>query len=78
MVENSLLRKLVLAIPQAMVHDCAFCAFTEGLRVGHEPELQEWEKVVRAWEEDNENPNPYEYPEVEGTHITSETEFIPD
>ncbi|KAJ7874256.1 hypothetical protein B0H13DRAFT_2348668 [Mycena leptocephala] len=66
---NSLLRKLVLALPQAMMHSRVFHAFTEGLRDGHEKELQDWEKTVRAWEE---NPleftgaNPYDYPEVEG------------
>ncbi|KAJ7896185.1 hypothetical protein B0H13DRAFT_1885266 [Mycena leptocephala] len=31
----------------------------------HEPELREWEKIVRAWDEDNEQTNPYEYPDVE-------------
>ncbi|KAJ6479764.1 hypothetical protein C8R45DRAFT_1101208 [Mycena sanguinolenta] len=62
---NSLLRKLVLAIPQAMLHNRAFTAFTDGLREGHEAELQDWERAVRAWETDNEKPNPYEYPDLE-------------
>ncbi|KAJ7040094.1 hypothetical protein C8F04DRAFT_1208826 [Mycena alexandri] len=62
---NSLLRKMVLAIPQAMLHSRAFHAFTEGLRDGHEEELQKWEKMVRAWEADGTQENPYEYAEVE-------------
>ncbi|KAJ7018076.1 hypothetical protein C8F04DRAFT_977957, partial [Mycena alexandri] len=64
---NSLLRKMVLAIPQAMLHSRAFHAFTEGLRDGHEEELQKWEKMVRAWEVDPTQENPYEYANVEGT-----------
>ncbi|KAJ6452203.1 hypothetical protein C8R45DRAFT_1057032 [Mycena sanguinolenta] len=65
---NSLLRKMVLAIPQAMIHSRAFSSFTAGLREGHEEELCRWETVVREWEADNEaNPNPYDYAEVEAT-----------
>lgn len=60
------MRKVVLAIPQAMVHNHAKGAFTDGLQEDHKPELQEWEKIVRAWDEDNEQTNLYEYPDVEG------------
>jgi hypothetical protein len=63
------LRKMVLAIPQAMLHSRAFHAFTEGLRNGHEEDLQKWEKMVRAWEVDQTLENPYEYPEVEGAYL---------
>ncbi|KAF8176874.1 hypothetical protein K438DRAFT_1588036 [Mycena galopus ATCC 62051] len=70
---NSLLRKMVLAIPQAMVHSRAFHAFTEGLREGHQEELMAWEKIVRAWEADDEHQNdladPYDYVDVEGSLI---------
>ncbi|KAJ7716497.1 hypothetical protein B0H14DRAFT_2412883, partial [Mycena olivaceomarginata] len=63
---NSLLRKMVLAIPQAMIHSRAFLSFTEGLREGHEEDLCKWEKMVRDWEADNEaSENPYDYAEVE-------------
>ncbi|KAF7375071.1 CxC2 domain-containing protein [Mycena sanguinolenta] len=41
--------------------------FTDGLREGHEAELQDWERQVRAWEADNDRPNPYEYPDLEET-----------
>jgi hypothetical protein len=63
---NSLLRKLSLAIPQAVLHSRAFHALTEGLRVGHEEELQEWERMVQEWDQDQEKPCPYEYSEHEG------------
>ncbi|KAJ6459377.1 hypothetical protein C8R47DRAFT_1081340 [Mycena vitilis] len=57
--------KMVLAIPQAMLHSRAFHAFTDGLRDGHEEDLQKWETMVRTWEWDSDEPNPYEYVEVE-------------
>ncbi|KAF8190273.1 hypothetical protein K438DRAFT_1536944, partial [Mycena galopus ATCC 62051] len=62
---NSLLRKMVLAMPQAVIHSRAFHAFTEGLREGHEDELVKWERMVRAWEADNKAENPYDYVDVE-------------
>ncbi|KAF8215194.1 hypothetical protein K438DRAFT_1561909 [Mycena galopus ATCC 62051] len=62
---NSLLRKMVLAMPQAVIHSRAFHAFTEGLREGHEDELVKWERMVRAWEADDEAENPYDYVNVE-------------
>ncbi|KAJ7604326.1 hypothetical protein FB45DRAFT_769378 [Roridomyces roridus] len=62
---DSLLRKLVLAIPKAILHGQAFQAFTEGVREGHEEELRQWETEVREWEMDNDKPCPYEYPEDE-------------
>ncbi|KAJ7490197.1 hypothetical protein B0H11DRAFT_2229118 [Mycena galericulata] len=60
---NSLLRKMVLHIPKAILHGRAFHAFTEGLREKHEDELIQWETEVRAWEQDHEKRCPYEYPE---------------
>ncbi|KAJ7173843.1 hypothetical protein C8R46DRAFT_1215753 [Mycena filopes] len=62
---NSLLRKMVLTIPKAMLHNRAFQAFTEGLLDGHEDELKRWEREVREWEQDHSKPCPYEYPEDE-------------
>ncbi|KAK6996428.1 CxC2 domain-containing protein [Favolaschia claudopus] len=67
---NSLLRKMVLAIPQAMIHSRAFHSFTNGLREGHEGDLAKWEKMVRDWEMDQENPSPYDYTEVEAKTMT--------
>ncbi|KAJ7807698.1 hypothetical protein B0H14DRAFT_3091221 [Mycena olivaceomarginata] len=58
--------KMVLAIPEAMIHSRAFSSFTASLREGHEKDLVKWEKMVREWEMDNEeNPNPYDYVDVE-------------
>ncbi|KAJ7809581.1 hypothetical protein B0H14DRAFT_2286011, partial [Mycena olivaceomarginata] len=66
---NSLLRKMVLAILQAMIHMhrfSAFHAFTDGLKAEHEGELQDWEATIRAWERDplGSANNPFEYPET--------------
>ncbi|KAJ6447332.1 hypothetical protein C8R47DRAFT_999818, partial [Mycena vitilis] len=61
---NSLLKKMVLAIPQAMIHSPAFHAFTDALREGHEEELQEWETKIRAWEAKPAGlADPYAYPD---------------
>ncbi|KAJ7180060.1 hypothetical protein C8R43DRAFT_871124 [Mycena crocata] len=62
---NSLLRKMVLSIPKAMLHNRAFHAFSEGLKEGHLEELIQWEQSVRAWEQDHTKPCPYDYPEEE-------------
>ncbi|KAJ7821558.1 hypothetical protein B0H14DRAFT_3471465 [Mycena olivaceomarginata] len=62
---KSLLRKMVLAIPEAMLHSRAFHSFTAGLRDGHEADLAKWEKMVRDWERNSENEDPYQYAEVE-------------
>ncbi|KAJ7833212.1 hypothetical protein B0H14DRAFT_3087705 [Mycena olivaceomarginata] len=53
---NSLLRKMALAIPKAMLHNRAFHAFTDALREGHEEELMKWEADVQAWEQDHDQP----------------------
>ncbi|KAJ7126583.1 hypothetical protein C8R43DRAFT_1090313 [Mycena crocata] len=62
-IGNSLLRKMVLAIPKAILHNRAFHAFTEGLKEGHLEELMNWEQAVRGWEQDHTKPCPYDYPE---------------
>ena len=60
---DQLLRKLTLAMPEAILHHRAFCAFTEGLREEHGDELIEWERQVQEWESDNSQPCPYDLPE---------------
>jgi hypothetical protein len=57
---------MVLAIPKAMLHNQAFRAFTDGVMEGHEQELIRWETEVRAWEQDDSKPCPYDYAEEEG------------
>ncbi|KAJ7846077.1 hypothetical protein B0H14DRAFT_2584366 [Mycena olivaceomarginata] len=67
---TGLLRKMVLAIPQAMIHSRAFYSFTTGLREGHEADLSKWEKMVRDWEKDQDHEDSadlYDYAEVEAT-----------
>ncbi|KAJ7360906.1 hypothetical protein DFH08DRAFT_684340, partial [Mycena albidolilacea] len=65
---NSSLRKMVLAIPQVMIHSRAFHSFTAGLREGHEEDLTKWKRKVREWEMDSgASESPYECAEVEAT-----------
>ena len=70
MEASALLRKLLLAIPEAIIHHRAFTAFTESLQVEHGEQLAEWEAQVLGWEADRTLPCPYEVPE-ESTSFTS-------
>ncbi|KAG6905389.1 hypothetical protein DXG01_003030 [Tephrocybe rancida] len=56
---DMLLKKLVEAIPQAIIHCQAFHVFTEGLRKDHLSELQTWEKMVLDWESGMSTVDPY-------------------
>lgn len=60
---TSLLRKLLLAIPEAIIHHRAFTAFTESLQAENAEELVKWEAQVKSWEADQTLPCPYEIPE---------------
>jgi hypothetical protein len=60
---STLLRKLLLAIPEAIIHYRAFTAFTESLQVEHGEQLLNWEAQVQGWEADHSLPCPYEIPE---------------
>lgn len=63
MEASTLLRKLSLAIPEAIVHHRAFSAFTESLQAEHAEQLVEWEGQVQSWEADRTLPCPYEITE---------------
>ncbi|KAG6821644.1 hypothetical protein H0H92_001692, partial [Tricholoma furcatifolium] len=57
---DTLLRSLVQAIPDAIMHHQAFTAFTHGLRKEHAHTLVEWERQVREWEHNKlRNKDPY-------------------
>jgi hypothetical protein len=62
---NQLLRRLTLAIPQAIIHHRAFRAFNDGLRSTPEYSLilMEWETQVQDWEAGRANFCPYDLPE---------------
>lgn len=59
---NTLLRKMSLALPQAVVHHRAWLAFTHSLRTTHSAQLVEWERQVTEWEIDHGKPCPYTLP----------------
>ncbi|KAG6913061.1 hypothetical protein DXG01_009990 [Tephrocybe rancida] len=56
---DTLLKKLIDAIPHAILHHQAFHVFTEGLRKDYLSELQTWEKMVLDWESGTSNVDPY-------------------
>ena len=60
---TSLLRRLVLAIPDAITHNDAFITLHESLRQKHGPEVAKWEEMMKDWERDSSKPDPYEIPE---------------
>jgi len=60
---STLLRKLLLAIPEAIIHHRAFTAFTESLQAENAEQLVKWEGQVQSWEADRTLPCPYEMPE---------------
>ncbi|KAG6824771.1 hypothetical protein H0H92_005865 [Tricholoma furcatifolium] len=60
---DSLLKNLVYAIPQAILHRNAFHAFTDGLKNEHLEKLMSWEKMLQEWEIDKSKPDPYFFEE---------------
>lgn len=60
---SSLLRKMSLALPQAVVHHRALSAFTESLQAEHAEHVAEWEARVQKWELDHTLSCPYDVPE---------------
>jgi hypothetical protein len=60
---DQLLRRLTLAIPEAVIHQWALAAFTEGIQEEHPGLVQTWELQVLAWEMDNTGFCPYDLPE---------------
>ena len=60
---NQLLRKLTLAIPEAVVHHPALTAFSDGIRLEHGDIIGRWEQQVLDWEMDNTRFCPYDLPD---------------
>ncbi|KAF8059256.1 hypothetical protein FPV67DRAFT_1675319 [Lyophyllum atratum] len=56
---QTLLKNLVAAIPEAIIHRQAFDVFTDSVRKEHREELLSWEKMVKDWEADHTQPDPY-------------------
>ncbi|KAG6807025.1 hypothetical protein H0H92_009113, partial [Tricholoma furcatifolium] len=56
---NTLMRNMIEAIPEAILHRQAFIAFTDGLRGEHLKDIQQWEKAVCDFEAGNTEIDPY-------------------
>jgi len=57
---STLLRKMSLALPQAVIHHRALSAFTESLQAEHTEQVAEWETQVQKWELNHTLPCPYD------------------
>ncbi|ESK83397.1 hypothetical protein Moror_15625 [Moniliophthora roreri MCA 2997] len=60
---SSLLKKLIKAIPEAIINTCAFSILDEGLRARYGSKVDEWEYQVSKWEQDHKKLCPYDRPE---------------
>lgn len=59
---NLLLKRMLLAIPQAIQSRSDFVNFDECLRVDIPEEVDEMERALKAWEEDRSQGDPYRVP----------------
>jgi len=57
---STLLRKMSLALPQAVIHHQTLSAFTESLQAEHAGHVAEWETQVQKWELNHTLPCPYD------------------
>ncbi|KIL56756.1 hypothetical protein M378DRAFT_57844, partial [Amanita muscaria Koide BX008] len=60
---STLLRKMSLAIPQAIIHHRAFSAFSESLRAEHGQQMNKWDDQVKKWERNRNEYCPYNLPD---------------
>lgn len=63
-VATTMLRKMVTAIPQAIMHQRALSYFTESLRQEDAQRVDTWEAQVILWENDHQEYCPYDLPEI--------------
>ena len=66
---NQLLRRLTLAIPEAVVHNRALSAFSEGVKDTHPKLLALWECQVVDWENGVSDLCPYDLPDESTCHL---------
>ncbi|KZP18029.1 hypothetical protein FIBSPDRAFT_956594 [Athelia psychrophila] len=58
-IGNLLLKRLIQAIPEAVLHWRAYVDFEEGLRADRPLEIANWETMLKVWEADHKMPCPY-------------------
>lgn len=75
---DHLLEKMAKAIPRAITHYRAFRIFSKCLAEGYPQEVKEWEKQVRAWENDQTLPCPYEIDDKNGMLVKSLIPWLKD
>ncbi|RPD67932.1 hypothetical protein L226DRAFT_474192, partial [Lentinus tigrinus ALCF2SS1-7] len=65
---SQLLKQMVEALPEAMVHKKEFQLFHDKLRRERPLDVQRWEEMVLAWERDRQNsPSPFVLPKQNAT-----------
>lgn len=55
-----MLKRLLLAIPEAVEHWRAYVDFETSLHSERKEDIAAWEVMLTAWEEDHKNPCPYD------------------
>ncbi|KAG6913360.1 hypothetical protein DXG01_007396 [Tephrocybe rancida] len=56
---DTLMKGMIEAIPEAILHRQAFDIFMDGVHKSHSTELSDWERMVLDFEMDNTKPDPY-------------------
>ncbi|KAK1221816.1 hypothetical protein PQX77_015369 [Marasmius sp. AFHP31] len=66
-LESSLIKKIVAAMPEAVINARAYSAFTDALKEDYEKEIAEWQVLVVQWEQGLSNKCPYDVTEPDIT-----------
>ncbi|KAK1216163.1 hypothetical protein PQX77_021216 [Marasmius sp. AFHP31] len=66
-LESTLLKKMVTAIPEAVVNAGAYAAFTDALKADYESEVSKWQEMVVQWEQGISEKCPYDVTEPDIT-----------
>ena len=59
-IGESILRKIIAAIPERNEHEEDLCEFERSLSARYAKELARWKEDMKAWEQDMSQPNPFE------------------